>query len=96
MRTFLYFVAIQMSFATITLFAPLAEAGCSCSCIDGRVQPICTNSFDIKPICPALTCPRSGVTAITPVGPPGSGARACREERVCDAFQRCEWKDPCR
>lgn len=96
MRTFLYFVVLQIAITMSNLFVPPALAGCSCSCIDGRVQAMCTNSFDIKPICPALTCPRSGATAITPVGPPGSGARACREERVCDAFQRCEWKDSCR
>lgn len=80
----------------LALFANDAVASCTCSCNDGRVQAICTSSFDIRPICPAVPCaPRIGASQVTPVGPPGTKG-SCRDERVCDAFQRCEWKSSCR
>jgi hypothetical protein len=73
-----------------------ALAGCSCSCVDGRVQASCSSSYDIKPICPAMPCATPSVRGITPVGPPSAGAHACREQQVCDSFRRCEWKQMCR
>ena len=84
-------------FVTAILAMPVtgASAGCYCSCTDGQVKPACTNSYDIPPICPATTCARSSTSTLGP--PPLAGARStCRDQQVCDAFQRCEWKTVCK
>jgi hypothetical protein len=84
------FLAIAILGASI--YATGASAGCSCGCYDGKAMPICSNSYDIPPICPATICTRPSITPIPPIG---SRSSSCREVQVCDAFQRCVWKNPC-
>ena len=73
----------------------ISFAGCHCACLDGQLRPACTNSYDIPPICPTTTCARPTTSSLGP--PPLAGSRSsCRDQRVCDAFQRCEWKTVCK
>ncbi|MGY4615520.1 D-serine deaminase-like pyridoxal phosphate-dependent protein [Bradyrhizobium sp. USDA 4472] len=89
-------IRIILAVATfVILHTPEAIAGCYCSCIDGQMQPVCSNSYDVAPVCPATTCARSTTPRLTP--PPLAGSRStCRDQQVCDAFQRCEWKVICK
>lgn len=79
----------------MTLQTATAVAGCYCNCAEGQMQPVCTNSYDVAPICPATPCTRPSTPRLSP--PPLAGSRSsCREEQVCDAFQRCQWKVMCK
>jgi hypothetical protein len=78
-----------------SMYATETFAGCYCTCVDGQLRPACSNSYDIPPICPTTTCARSTTSSLG--APPLAGSRSsCRDQRVCDAFQRCEWKTVCR
>lgn len=70
---------------------PNARAGCSCACYDGRMLASCSSTFDIPPICPATSCSRPSVTP----SPPLTTRSSCRDEQVCDKFNRCQWKNTC-
>lgn len=52
---------------TLALMVPSgsAEAACSCRCIDGKAQPVCSSSTDIRPFCQPASCPIA-----PPVKPP--------------------------
>jgi hypothetical protein len=83
------------TFLAVTLCATQTFAGCSCACVDGQMRPACSNSYDIAPICPSTTCARSTTSGLGP--PPLAGSRSsCRDQQVCDNFQRCEWKTVCK
>lgn len=83
-------MAIVVSAALIQM--SVANAGCSCVCYDGRMLPSCSNTFDIPPICPATTCSRPSVT---PSPPLTTRSTNCRDEQVCDQFNRCQWRNSC-
>jgi hypothetical protein len=84
----------------VTLWLALvaqASAACVCQCVDGRMQPICQSSIDLRPICPATICPIMS-PSIAPLNPPTLpplGATSCRQARVCDAFGNCQWQQVC-
>lgn len=84
--------------ASAVLSSP-AEAACQCSCVNGQVQPICTSSIDIRPICSPRICPivPPAVRPIaTPIVPP-IGTRTCRMEQVVNPYTgQYEWKQICR
>lgn len=87
---------ILLAAAMLTiLHTGTAVAGCYCNCAEGQMQPVCTNSYDVPPICPATPCARPTTPRISP--PPLAGSRStCRDQQVCDAFQRCQWKVVCK
>jgi D-serine deaminase-like pyridoxal phosphate-dependent protein len=88
-RVFLAAVGVMVVHTTGAL------AGCYCNCIDGQMQAVCTNSYDVGPVCPATPCARPTTPRLAP--PPLAGSRSsCRDQQVCDAFQRCEWKVVCK
>lgn len=84
--------------ATVAYSVP-AQAACQCRCVNGQIQPVCTSSIDLPPICPPGICPivPPAVRPIaTPVVPP-LGTRSCRLEQVLNPNNgRYEWKQVCR
>ena len=76
-----------------------ADAACSCRCVNGSMQAICSSSLDIPPICPATLC---GITppAVRPISPPvipPIGTQNCRKEQVKNPYSgRYEWRTLCR
>jgi hypothetical protein len=51
------------------VFASELQAKCVCRCINGRMQPRCTNPGELlPPNCPMTACPMTGVT-IVPIQP---------------------------
>lgn len=81
--------------ALVVLQTSEAAAGCYCKCVEGQMQPTCTNSYDVAPVCPATPCARPSIPHLS--SPPLAGSRSsCRDQQVCDAFGRCEWKVVCR
>jgi len=72
-------------------YSTFANASCVCQCFDGQFQAACTNTFDIPPICTLRTCPFGS----TPKTPPIGGRSSCRQDKVCDIYGHCEWKQVC-
>ncbi|MGY3615813.1 hypothetical protein ACVJGD_002009 [Bradyrhizobium sp. USDA 10063] len=66
-----------------------ARAKCECQCVNGQMQPICTNPGELlPPNCPMTACPMTGPTIapIQPPQPPPPGASVCSQQqgrRVC-------------
>ena len=60
--------AIMILGATF-IFASRADAECICQCVDGRMQPLCSRSIDLPPICPPTICPKAA-PSIAPINPP--------------------------
>jgi hypothetical protein len=73
-----------------------AHADCSCQCIDGRMQPVCSN-LDVPPRCPLTFCPLGAPTITPPQVPtvPPAGTRSCRQIRVCDTLGNCRLQRIC-
>jgi hypothetical protein len=86
-----YLARLAVSFA-ILIFSTGAHASCSCQCINGQVQPACTSSFDIPPICTLRTCPFG--PSLTPP-PIGSRSSSCGQVQSCDTYGHCVWKYAC-
>lgn len=84
---------------SVIAFTCFLYANCSCKCINGRVEALCDNSYEIKPICQASICPLSA-PSIAPMSPstlPPIGTTQCDMEQVFDDYQgRYVWKEICR
>lgn len=76
-----------------------AFARCNCACVDGDMQPICTTSIEITPICPPSVCPLAPL-AVTPIQPPTIppvGASYCYPAQVLNPhIKRYQWQQLCR
>lgn len=83
--------------AMLTSGAP-AHATCVCRCVDGQMQPLCSNSIDIPPVCMPTVCgivPPS-IAPITPPSIPPLGASSCSQRQVQNpATGRYEWQRVC-
>ena len=42
--------------AILALTVP-ANADCTCQCVNGQMQPLCSSAIDLPPICPPTICP---------------------------------------
>lgn len=74
-----------------------AWASCTCKCVDGEMQPLCQNSFDVPPVCPPAVCspvPPSVAPIMPPTVPP-IGATSCHPAQVCDQYGNCRWQKVC-
>lgn len=85
-----HFAGVAVSFAVLIL-STTAHAGCTCQCVNGQMQPACTGSFDIPPICSLRTCPFGPSLAPPPIGSKSS----CSQVQSCDVYGHCEWKYVC-
>jgi len=76
----------------------LAYAACACRCVGGRVQPLCSSTLEIRPICAPTICPLvppSIAPIDTPYVPP-VGASVCRFRQVLDPdTEEYEWRRIC-
>jgi hypothetical protein len=75
-----------------------ARAECTCQCVNGRMQPLCSSSLDLPSICPPAICPimSPSIASINPPTIPPLGTTSCRQARVCDQFGNCRWQQVCR
>ena len=81
---------------TVALSSPL-HAFCVCRCVDGRLQPLCTNTIEVPPVCPVRICPPGPATLPPVVAPklPPAGTSACRQAQICDRHGSCRWRQVC-
>jgi len=76
-----------------------ANASCVCRCYNGANQPLCTNSYEVPPICTPKVCPitpPSVAPILTPKVPP-IGTKTCYPQQILNPYtHRYEWKEICR
>jgi hypothetical protein len=87
-----------LTFCISVALTSQAWAECTCQCVNGRMQPLCSSSLDLPPICPPAICPIMS-PSIAPINPPTIpplGATSCQQARVCDQFGNCRWQQVCR
>jgi hypothetical protein len=84
-------------FALLWLTVPV-NAGCTCQCVSGRMQPLCDGAIDLPPICPPTICPLAGpeLAPLPSMQLPPLGTSSCQQARVCDQFGNCRWQEVCR
>jgi hypothetical protein len=46
-------------------FSSQVQAGCTCQCVNGQMQPLCSSALDIAPPCMGPVAP-----SIAPINPP--------------------------
>jgi hypothetical protein len=85
--------------AAFTLFLTVeSNASCVCRCVDGEMQPLCSSSIDLPPICPPTVCaivPPS-VAPIQSPGIPPIGTSGCSPRQVRNpATNQYEWRSIC-
>jgi hypothetical protein len=76
-----------------------AEAACSCHCVNGQVQALCTSPMDIQPICSPTICPivPPSIRPIETPRLPPIGTTQCSNQQVYNPYTRqYEWKQLCR
>jgi hypothetical protein len=86
------FLAGIAAMSVVAAFSTIADASCSCQCVDGQFAPSCTSAFDIPPMCALRTCPFS----LAPKPLPYIERGSCVQEKDCDAYGHCEWKQVCK
>src|SRR5450759_5349917 len=80
----------------ITLMvSTLGHARCFCQCVDGRMQPLCDTSSDVRPACAPSLCKPSAPGAGLDM-PLGSPSAKCEQRMLCDSFRRCRLRQICR
>lgn len=95
MKTFHFVVS---AFILFGLFS-LANAACSCECVNGQVQAICDNAMDMQPICPPRLCPMTtpDLAPLQMPSLPPLGTSKCQQEQVYNSMTgRYEYKEICR
>lgn len=81
----------------LTVVTP-ARADCVCRCVDGQMQPLCSNTIDIPPVCMPTVCAIAppSIAPITPPSIPPLGASSCSPRQVQDPDTgRYEWQRVC-
>lgn len=83
---------------TILLVSNAANATCVCSCVNGQNIPICSNSIDIRPLCPLKMCPivPPSIAPINIPRIPPIGTSQCKQAQVYNNYTgKYEWKQLC-
>ena len=73
-------------------------SSCSCRCVNGNYQPLCSAYTAVKPVCEYRVCPPT-TSSYTPNALPSvvPGTRSCQQEQVYNyGLHRYEWKTVCR
>ena len=81
-------VALGSCGVALGLFAAgSAGATCSCTCVDGHTQPLCTSSFDRPAVCLSSPCPIAPHSLPPSMSqrPPPIGASTCRLAQATNA-----------
>jgi hypothetical protein len=85
--------------AFLTLqFSASAFASCTCRCVNGSVQALCTSTLDIQPICAPQICPivPPSISPIQPPTIPPIGTSSCAPQQVLNPYtNQYEWRRVC-
>ena len=99
MKTLLTTLCLTISFAFLDTIYNAAEARCVCRCVNGNMQPLCSSTLDIPPICPPTVCQirTPSLAPLPSLKLPPLGTTSCRQAQVLNPYTgRYEWKRVCR
>ena len=90
--------SVIFAFTLLLLGGAAANAGCTCQCVDGQMQPLCGSSMDLPPLCPPTICPLAppSIAPLNPLTLPPLGTSQCGQAQVCDRSGNCRWQQGCR
>ena len=100
-----YFIVTNSSFEVgmrfilmLLIFNIFAYCVCTCECVNGHVQSICENAYDVHLVCPPRVCPIVP-PSVQPINPPSvtpPGFSACYQKQVYnDSIRQYEWRKVC-
>jgi hypothetical protein len=92
------FRLLVLAFCVELVLVTATNASCICQCVNGEMQPLCSSSIDLPPICPPTVCSIAPPT-VAPINPPTLpplGTSECHQAQVCDQFGNCQWQQVCR
>ena len=87
-------LAVVFDLALITQ----ARASCECACVGGRMQPVCSSSIDLPPLCPPTLCalPPPSIAPLPEARLPPLGTSRCSQRQVLNPqTQQYEWRSLC-
>jgi hypothetical protein len=87
------------AFAIVLWWSGVATAACTCACVDGKTEEICTNAVDAHHVCVPHVCPLapSHYAPIEPARIPPHGMSTCRMAQVySEKLGRYEWQRVCK
>jgi len=91
--------AVAVALVSVFGFAGAASGGCECACVNGRVQPICSSTIEVKPYCAPTICPApppASTPATLPTIPP-PGTSSCKLDQYWNPItNHSEWRQVCR
>jgi hypothetical protein len=76
-----------------------ARAACTCTCINGSPEAVCSSAIDLRPICPPTICPivPPSVRPIDTPRVPPIGTSYCTNQQVMNPYtHQYEWRQICR
>jgi hypothetical protein len=91
------FISIILAFVGLFLISNLS-AECTCECVNGHQEALCTSSLDLQPICPPRICPIEppAVQPIEPPRVPPVGTTNCHQKQVWNPeTMKYEWQEVC-
>ena len=85
-------------FSVLMAIATPAQADCTCACVNGQVEALCSSSIDLKPLCAMQLCPMTplSITPIKPLTLPPLGTTSCHQAQVLNPYTRqYQWQTVC-
>lgn len=93
-------MVVMMKFiVTCCVFMYFIYADCLCVCVNGKVENVCSNSYDVKVPCAHIVCPvpSPSVKPLDALRLPPVGTTQCDKEQVYNENEgRYEWTTLCR
>jgi len=102
-KSIIKFALVSTAMATFLALVSIGASAqsteeCTCTCVNGEVQPLCSSTLSIPPICSPQVCeivPPS-IKPIDPIIIPPIGTDKCEQEQVYNGdTQEYEWKTVC-
>ena len=92
-------VAMLLAAVVVASLSTYASADCRCTCVNQQIEPVCSASTDLPPVCAPRACSIAEASA-TPVSQSRTEPRAsspCHMDLVVNAQAgHYEWKKVCK
>jgi hypothetical protein len=91
-------VAKLLAAIMVTSLSTYASADCRCSCVNGEIEPVCSASTDLPPVCAPRACSlkTANVTPVNQARITQAGSLQCHMELIPSTrVDRYDWKKVC-
>ena len=88
---------ISLLFISVNLNST-ANASCTCECVNGQVEAICSNSMELRPLCAPRLCPlvNPSLKPLDSLTLPPLGTTTCTNMQVYNPYTyQYEWEEIC-